>query len=66
VSASGSRQARQSSSRSPHHNVILLQLGKDRSVVFGIDHHADVLVILRRRPHHARSADVDILDNLVE
>ena len=35
-------------------------------LVFGIDYDGDVPVIFCRSPHHARSADVDILDDLVE
>ena len=42
------------------------KLGEHRRVIVGIDDHAHVRPILRRRPHHRGSADVDVLDRVVE
>src|SRR4030095_160689 len=46
--------------------AVLSELGKDRAIILGIDDYTDMLIILRRRPHHTRAADVDILDDLIE
>ena len=46
--------------------IIRLQFGQNRIVIFGIDDHADVLMIFRRGAHHARPADVDVLDDFFE
>ncbi len=43
----------------------LLQLGADRVVGLGFDHHRHALVVLRRGADHRRSADVDVLDRHV-
>jgi hypothetical protein len=44
----------------------LPKLGGDGGVVGGIDHDPDMRVVLRRRPHHRGSADVDHLHDLFE
>ncbi len=43
-----------------------LQLLDDAVVLTGFGDHGHVLVVLGRRPDHARTADVDVLDDLVE
>jgi hypothetical protein len=40
------------------------ELGEDRFVAFGVDHHGDGLEVLRRRTHHRRSADIDLFDDV--
>ncbi len=37
-----------------------------RTVIGRVDHDDDVAEVLGRRPHHARPADVDVLDELIE
>jgi hypothetical protein len=46
--------------------IIRLQFGHNRIVIFGVDDHADVLMIFRRGAHHARPADVDVFDDFLE
>ena len=41
------------------------QIVEQRAVIAGIDDHGDVGVVLGRRPHHGRTADVDVLDGVV-
>ena len=41
------------------------QLVEQAAVIAGIDHHRDRGVILRRRAHHGRAADIDVLDRIV-
>ena len=40
------------------------QFVQQAAIIAGVDDHGDRGVILRRRPHHRRSADVDVLDGL--
>ena len=46
--------------------VIRLQFGHDRIVIFGVDDHADVLMIFRRGADHARPADVYVFNDFLE
>ena len=46
--------------------MFVFQLGQNRIVIFGIDDDADMLMIFRRGAHHARPADVDVLDDFLE
>ena len=43
---------------------VFFELGKYGAVVLGIDNHADLGMILRRGANHARTADVDVFDDL--
>ena len=43
-----------------------LEFGDERRIVRGIDDDADVLPVLRRGAHHRRTADVDVLDRVVQ
>ena len=61
----GVRARLQPPSRALVHLALLLQLGKDDTVICGIDHHGDVLGVLRRGTDHRRPADVDVLDDLL-
>jgi hypothetical protein len=49
-----------------HHPITLLERRQHLWIVIGIDHHYDPLVVLGRRPHHRRAADVDHLHHLLE
>ena len=44
--------------------LVLAQLAGNGRIIRRIGHHADALKIFRRRTHHGRPADVDILDEL--
>ena len=41
---------------------MLRELGQHRGVIARLDHHGDVVVVLRRGADHGRAADVDVLD----
>ena len=41
---------------------VLAELGEDSAIVGGVDYDRDVLIVLRRRAEHRRTADVDVLD----
>ena len=56
------RLAREHSSRLGAERTGGAQLVDHARVVARIDEHADVRVVLRRRPHHRRATDVDELD----
>ena len=45
--------------------VVRAQFGQQVAVIGRIGHYGHVGVVLRRRPDHARTADVDVLDDLV-
>ena len=42
------------------------ELGEHARVIVRVDHHRDVVVVLGRGADHRRSADVDVLDAVVE
>ena len=46
--------------------TLAFDLAQYAVIVLGIDHHGHALVVLGRRAHHGRAADVDVLDDLVE
>ena len=43
--------------------VVACQFRNNCIVIFGVDDHADMLVIFCRGAHHAGAADVDVLDD---
>ena len=49
-----------------HAAVFALHLGEHRAVVERIDHDGDAVMVLGRGAHHRRSADVDVLDGVLE
>ena len=43
-----------------------LEFREQRRIVGWIDDHADIAPVFRRRSHHGRTADVDVLDRVLE
>ncbi len=47
-------------------SAVFVEIGEHRIVVARVDDNADMHPVLRRRPHHRRAADVDVLDRVVQ
>ena len=58
----GERLARQPASRVGRQRALAAELVEDGPVLGRVDHDADVVVVLGRRPHHGGPSDVDELD----
>ena len=46
--------------------AVRLELREQRRVVGGVDHDADVAPVLRGGPNHRRTADIDVLDGVIQ
>src|SRR5262245_50908050 len=50
----------------PYLPSVLSEFGKNRTIVLWINDYSDMLIVLRRCPHHTWAADIDVFDDLIE